>query len=259
MEQNTNNQKTPFFRFFELWFQNFWMLVPINFVCCIIGTLLIPHGLSQAGITNVARNLARDRHSFGISDFFDTIKANWKQSLIVGIINLLVTALLCYGLFFYYNAQGLFADIALGFVLICFVVFSFMGYYMWTMIITFDLPTAKVYKNSFLLAFVNFKNNLFVGVVQLALYAGVILSVILIPHYMVLFLATLLTVFVLPGFIHLLIQFNCFSAIAKYMIDPYYEANPGEDILLRRSLSLETKEQPEEKQAPVFHDENEPQ
>ena len=126
MADNTNNQKTTFFRFFELWFRNFWMLLPINFVYCVIGVLLIPLGLAQAGMTHVARNLARDRHSFGISDFFDTIKANWKQSLIVGIINLLINILLCFGLIFYYNSEGLLADIALGFLLICFVIFSFM-------------------------------------------------------------------------------------------------------------------------------------
>ena len=222
MAENTSKQKTPFFRFFELWFRNFWMLVPINFVCFVISALLIPSGLSRAGITHIARNLAREQHSFGISDFFDAIKANWKQSLIVGIINLLINLLLCFGLIFYYNSEGLFA----------------------------------VYKNSFLLAFVNFKKNLFVGVVGLALWAFVILAVVWIPHFLVLFLATLLAVFVMPGFIHLLIQFNCFPAIQKYMIDPYYEAHPDEDILLRRSLSLDTKEHTEEKREPIFRDEN---
>ena len=254
MAENTTNQKTPFYHFFELWFQNFWKLVPINFICSVIGMFLIPHGLSQAGIANVTRNIARDKHSFGISDFFDTIKANWKQSLIVGIINLLVNVLLCHGLIFYYNSEGIFADIILGFLLICFVIFSFMRYYMWTLIITFDLPTSKIYKNSFLLAFVNFKNNLFVGVVELVLYACVILAVAWIPHFIVLFAATLISVFILPGFIHLLIQFNCFPAIQKYMIDPYYETHPDEDISLRRSLSLETDAQPDEKPEPIFHD-----
>ncbi len=254
MTENTIKQKTPFFRFFEIWFQNFWMFVPISFVYSVISALLIPHGLAQAGMTNVARNLARDRHSFGISDFFDTIKVNWKQALIVSIINLLVTIALGFGVLFYYNSEGLFADIALGFLLLCFVIFSFMRYYIWTLIITFDLPTSKIYKNSFLLAFVNFKKNLFVGVVELVLYACVIMSVIWIPHFIVLFLATIVSVFILPGFIHLLIQFNCFPAIQKYIIDPYYEAHPDEDISLRRSLSLDAKENTEEKCEPIFHD-----
>lgn len=165
--------------------------------------------------------------------------------MLVGILNLLANALLIYGLIFYYNAQGLIADIILGFLLICFVVFSFMRYYIWTMVITFHLPTTKIYKNSFLLAFVNFKKNLFVGVVELTLYAAMVMAVVWIPHFLVLFLATLFAVFMIPSLVHLLIQFNCFPAIQKYMIDPYYEAHPDEDILLRSSLSINTKEQTE--------------
>jgi hypothetical protein len=129
-----------------------------------------------------------------------------------------------------------------------------MRYYIWTLIITFHLPTSKIYKNSFLLAFVNFKKNLFVGVVELVLCASVVMAIVWIPHFIVLFLATLLTVFIFPGFIHLLIQFNCFPAIQKYIIDPYYEAHPDEDLSLRRSLSLDAKEDTEEKCEPVFHD-----
>lgn len=254
MEQNNKKQKTAFFRFMELWFQNFWLLLPINFVYSLINALLIPTGLAQAGITNVTRNIARDKHSFGISDFFDTIKANWKQSLIVGIVNTLVTALICFGLLFYYNSEGTFADFALSFLVICFVVFTFMRYYIWVMIITFDLPTSKIYKNSFLLAFVNFKTNLLVAVLELAMYALIVLAVVAIPHFITLFLAAVLAVFILPGLTNLLIQFSIFPAIKKYIIDPYYEAHPDEDISLRRSLSLETDAQPEEKTEPVFHD-----
>lgn len=254
MEQNNKKQKTAFFRFMELWFQNFWLLLPINFVYSLISALLIPTGLAQAGITNVTRNIARDKHSFGISDFFDTIKANWKQSLIVGIVNTLVTALICFGLLFYYNSEGAFADFALSFLVICFVVFTFMRYYIWVMIITFDLPTSKIYKNSFLLAFVNFKTNLLVAVLELAMYALIVLAVVAIPHFITLFLAAVLAVFILPGLTNLLIQFSIFPAIKKYIIDPYYEAHPDEDISLRRSLSLETDAQPEEKTEPVFHD-----
>jgi uncharacterized membrane protein YesL len=254
MEQENKKQKTAFFRFFELWLQSFWMLVPINFIYFVISALLLPVGLAQAGITNVTRNIARQRHSFGVSDFFDTIKANWKQALIAGIINMLVSLALCFGILFYYNSVGIVADIGLGFLLMCFAVFAFMGYYIWFMIITFDLPLSKIYKNSFLLAFVNLKNNLLLGVAQLALYAPLILVAILIPHFVVLFLCMIVAVFILPGFINLLIQFTIFPAIQTHMLDPYYEAHPEEDISLRQSLSLKTDAQPDEKTAPIFHD-----
>lgn len=254
MEQENKQQKTAFFRFFELWFQNFWKLVPINFIYFVISALVLPAGLAQAGITNVTRNIARERYSFGVSDFFDTVKANWKQSLIVGIINTFVSLALCFGILFYYNSAGIVADIGLGFLLMCFAIFSFMGYYIWFMIITFDLPLTKIYKNSFLLAFVNLKNNLLLCIAQLILYVPLILVAILIPHFIILFLCMVFAVFILPGFINLLIQFTVFPAIQKHMLDPYYEAHPEEDISLRQSLSLKTDAQPEKKTEPVFHD-----
>lgn len=255
MDHNTDpRQKTALYRFFSLWFENFWMLVPINFLYSLLSALLIPCGLAQAGITNVTRNIARQRHSFGISDFMDTVKANWKQALPAGIINLLVTVLLCFGIFFYYNSEGIVADVALGVLTICLVVFSFMKYYIWLLIITFRLPLSNIYKNSFLLAFVNFKNNLFVAVVELAVYAALVLIAILLPHFLVLFLATVFAVFIMPGFLQLLIQWNVFPAVRKYMIDPYYESHPEEDLDLRRSLSLETDRDAEDKQEPIFKD-----
>jgi uncharacterized membrane protein YesL len=173
---------------------------------------------------------------------------------VAGILNLLMTALLCFGILFYYNSEGIVADVALGVLTICLVVFSFMKYYIWLLIITFRLPLGSIYKNSFLLAFVNFKRNLFVGVVELAVYAALVLIAILLPHFLVLFLATVFAVFIMPGFLQLLIQWNIFPAVRKYMIDPYYESHPEEDLDLRRSLSLETGEASAEKQEPVFRD-----
>lgn len=255
MEEKNARQKRPFFRFFELWLQNFWMLLPLNFISTVLRVVLIPCGLAQVGITNITRNLARDKHSFGISDYFDTIKANWKRALPMGLLNLVVNALLCYGMLFYYNSEGFFADLALGLLILCFVVFAFMRYYMWTLLVTFDLSAAKIYKNSFLLAFVNLKGNLFLGVIQLILYGGSFLLLLRIPHFLVLFLITILVTFIFPGFFQLLVQFNTFHAIKKYMIDPYYEAHPEADTDLRRSLSLETGEPAEEKPEPVFRDE----
>lgn len=43
-------------------------------------------GPAQAGLAFITRNWARDEHSFVFSDFKQTIKENWKQSLIVSAI-----------------------------------------------------------------------------------------------------------------------------------------------------------------------------
>ena len=67
-------QKHGFIVFFETFFRNFWKFIPINLVYCFVSLPIITNGFAKVGITHVARNTARDKHSFGLSDFFDTIK-----------------------------------------------------------------------------------------------------------------------------------------------------------------------------------------
>ena len=86
-------KKKLFFAFLEVWFRNFWKLSLVSLVYSLMGLFLIPCGLAEAGMANVCRNLARDKHSFGLSDFFATIKKNWKQGLIVGMIDFACSAM----------------------------------------------------------------------------------------------------------------------------------------------------------------------
>lgn len=48
---------------------------------------LIIMGLGSAGQMYPLRNWARDQHSFMLSDFKDSLKTNWKQGLVLGLIN----------------------------------------------------------------------------------------------------------------------------------------------------------------------------
>ena len=41
-------------------------------------------------------------------------------------------------------------------------------------------------------------------------------------------------------------QYNIFPSIKKYVIDPYYEAHPEEDIEKRRNLGIEVETDEEE-------------
>ena len=54
----------------------------------------------------------------------------------------------------------------------------------------------------------------------------------------------------------LIIQYNVFPSIKKYVIDPYYEAHPEEDIEKRRNLGIEveTDEEETEEDDTVFND-----
>lgn len=233
-------KKKTFIVFIETFFRNFWKFISINLVFCLLNIPIITGGLATAGLTNVTRNIARDKHSFGLSDFFETIKKNWKQSLIAGIINIFITVFLIFSISFYYhNSNGLLNTIGLGVSLCIAFIFLVMNFYIWTMLITFKLSIKQIYRNSFKFVFINMKMNLLCGIILLAVYALYVTVFLLIPNYFVLTLELMFAVCTLPAFRFLLIQFCTFPSIKKYIIDPYYEEHPDEDIEQRKNLGID--------------------
>lgn len=257
-------KKKMFFEFLEIWGRNFFKLITVNLVYTVMSLFILPGGLAAAGMTNVARNLARGKHSFGLSDFFETIKKNWKQALPAGIINNIITIGLGFAIGFYYldvfhDYGGIVSILGLGFTTACFVVFSFMKYYFWLLVITFKLPLGKIYKNCFTFAFANLLPNLLITAVNLLLYGGTAVALGLTLYFNFLpweigWLPLLIVVLVYPGFSHVFTQMCIFPKVKKLMIDPYYEAHPGEDIDRRRDLGLDIPE--EEVEENLFDDIN---
>ncbi len=240
-------KKKAFVVFFETFFRNFWKFITINLVYLVVSLPLVTTGISACGITHVARNTARDKHSFGLSDFFETIKKNWRQALPAGIINVLLTALLVFITSFYYESysqtENIMSLVGLGLSLSLTLIFLLMKFYMWTLMITFNLTLKQIYKNSFKFVFINLKNNLLCGLSLLAVYAIYIAIILLIPYFIVWTLAAVFAICTLPAFRFLLIQYFTFPSIKKFMIDPYYEEHPDADIELRRNLGIEVEDE----------------
>ena len=126
-------KKKTFIVFFETFFRNIWKLISVNAVYILMSILVVPIGLANVGITNVTRNLARDKHSFMLSDYFETIKKNWKQGLTVGIINSIVFALLILSMRFYWSNSGTTSIIGLGVCLGGTIIFAVMNFYIYTL------------------------------------------------------------------------------------------------------------------------------
>lgn len=236
-------KKKTFIVFFETFFRNLWKFMPINLVYILLSLPIFTNGLANVGLTNIARNTARDKHSFGLSDFFETIKKNFKQSLIAGIINAIVYAFIIFDIWFFYNSQGKFTVFALGIIFAVLYVFTVMNFFLWTLIITFDFTLKQAYKNSFRFAFINFKYNFLCFIVNVLIIALNIAILFLTENYWLFALLIELILFVLlyPGFNALLIQYCTFPSIKKYIIDPYYEEHPDLDIEKRRALGLEVE------------------
>ncbi len=260
IEKNAPKKKT-FIVFFETFFRNFWKFIPINVIYCVLTLPVITGGLSAVGLTNVTRNIARDKHSFGLSDFFETIRKNWKQALPEGIFNALIFALVFFALASYRSLSGnnekvfSFGTIGLGVSLAILLVFLMMRFYIFTLTITFGFKIGQIYRNSFRFVFLNFWKNLLCGVILLAVYAfnvGLVLLAFSTGISLIWVLQFLLFICCFPAFRYLLIQFFTFPAIRKFVIDPYYAAHPDDDIELRKNLGVydepETDEEEEEEE-----------
>ncbi len=239
-------KKRTFVVFFETFFRNFWKFGVINVIYSVIALPLVTSGLAKVGITNVARNTARDKHSFGLSDFFDTIKKNWKQALGAGIINTVLYALLIYNTFYFYAGQTTMYSVCLGLTLAMLFILTVMNYYIWTLMITFRFTLKQIYKNSFKFVFINLKMNLVAFFTQLAVMAAYVLIFYLSLRFgqwpLILTLEIFVYVYTFPGFKFLLEQYCIFPSIIKYIIAPYYEEHPDEDIEKRRDLGLPVPE-----------------
>lgn len=243
-------KKKKFFVFFETFFRNFWRFFSINLVYFLTSIPILTHGMAAAGITNITRNIARDKHSFGLSDFFETIKKNWKQSLAVGIINTLIMAALLFGIWFYnesyiQTAQTL-SLAGLIMILIVTAAFSMMKFYIYTLLITFNFKLKALYTNSFKFVLLNLWKNLLCGICILLIYGLYIFLALLFANMHLKLIVFIIMVSTLPAFKYLLIQFFTFDSIKKYIIDPYYKEHPDADIEKRRNLGLETPMDEEE-------------
>ena len=264
-------KKRPFFAFMDVYGRKFWNLAVAGLLYSLVSVPVVTHGWAEAGLTRITRSYSREKHAFLKEDFFESIKKNRRDSLIIGIINLIVTAILIYNLvalipvmipglylFFGWTMEQLPAardltvleTIVLVLTLAGYVTFTWMKYYIPFLMITFKLSKKQIYKNAFLFAGANMKVNLMISAILIAVY-GVLGALVLFTantafNYLVLSVVLVLCVSIVPAFRSFLIQYSIFPAIKKLIIDPYYEANPNADKQARLDLNLDVEETAEQ-------------
>lgn len=214
-------KKKPFFAFIELYFRKFWKLIKLNIITFLFCIPIITIGPALAGMTKVLRNFTLEKNSFIMHDFWKGFKQNWKQSLPVGLLDVLFTVSAMAALKVYpdlYTNTG-----SAVYIVLCVISVSFaltilmMNFYIMPMIVATNLNFTNIIKNSFYLTCIALKKNiitlLIVAVIGLILYVSIILHVttaIIIPFWPI-------------SFIGFVIMFNSYPQIQKYVIDPYYE------------------------------------
>ena len=252
------DEKRGIFQFWELTFRKFWSLLELGLLYLLLTLPLVTNGLACAGTTFITRNFAREKPVFLVSDYFSCIKKNWKQALIVGIINLVVGGIMVYSAFFYFFAGTTASLICMALVIALFVAFVVMQFYIYVMMVTFRYSIYKLYKNAVYMIFLGWKENLIILGVLIAVY-GFLLSVAMLFVFSGLDPIALLVgsfcLLFLPPFRMLLTQFYVFPVVKRVLIDPYYKEHPEEFEAARHHLNLENEEtRKADAEKAIFHD-----
>ncbi len=193
--------ETPMQIFFGVLFRKFWKFVKISlmhFVSTIplwgllfivvtddVVTRVSMHSLLfmiisiigcplfNTGFAYVLRNFSRQRHAWIFHDLIKNIKKNIKQSLALLVLDIImaIMAFSCY--VFYGNPElsgGMFFSILSVFYIFIFAVYFMMHYFIYTIMVTFDMKFGEIIRNSFLLTIIKLPRN--VGITLLLFIIG---------------------------------------------------------------------------------------
>lgn len=179
-------------------------------------------GPVNAACAYIVRNLVKGEPIFMWDDFKSTIKNNWKQAVPMGILDLLMFALCSYALILYYYNYNNYYMMFYPMILV-FILYIFMRFYVYTMMVTFDLKFFRILKNAAIFTLVGFGRNLlmFFGCVLLVLFT-MWLYTLFVP------LAVISIFMILFSGCTFMGTYAAWPKIQKYMIDPYYKKSEME-------------------------------
>ena len=200
-------------------------LTPLSNIIIIVIALflIITLGWQNVGAAYVSRGLYRGEPVFVFSDFFYGIKRNFKQGLIMGLIDAIVMIVLGVDLVFFFSRGGSFALDFMYFVIFAIVIiYIVMRFYIYLMLITFDLSIFKILKNALIFTVLGIKRNL-LAILGIALITAINVALILVT------LPSGFSLFIVLPFVYLfatvlfITTYSSYPVIDKYMIAPYTE------------------------------------
>ena len=183
--------------------------------------LFVTFGWQNVGAAYVFRGLFRGEPVFIFSDFFYGIKKNWKQGLIIGMLDFACTSVLAIDIYFFVtSASSTGIDIMLGILVAVALIYILMRFYIYQLLITFDMKTIKILKNSLIFSILGIFRNL-VGLVGIVVFLAIHLLLILWLLPMGIAIPLVLPFVYAPAVIGFITVYSAYPVIDKYLIAPY--------------------------------------
>lgn len=208
-----------------------------NFYVAVMGA-----GPATAGITYIMRNFAREEHAWIGSDFVDNLKSNFKQAVIVFVIDIAVSILVFFSATIYSQMTGMIS--VLKYFLYVFVfIYMMMHMYIYPIMVTFKMPLKDIYRNSLIFSLGKLPSNLIIMIA--VFFVHIVIPIFILfaggKYFFIMLLAYgVLEIIILQIFTLFMINFNVYPKMKKYMLD-VAEANNAEQRI--KSLAEEIAEE----------------
>lgn len=132
-------------------------------------------GPATCGFTYVLRNMQRQEHTWILSDFREQFAKNYKQGVVMSIIDVFAAFVLYVAYCFYAYSMpvmmnGNITISAFGqyFIIVITALFIIMHYYIYTMIVTFDMKLKDILKNAVIFSLAKLPLNIFISIILIA-------------------------------------------------------------------------------------------
>lgn len=187
--------------------------------------ILFTFGPVTVGVTYILRNIVKGEPIFLWSDFWYAIKRNLKQEFILGILDLGFLALIAYDLFFFYiNIQGTLTGMFFWLSLFIGILYLFMRFYLYLMLVTFDLSIPKLFKNAFIFALLGLGRNL---IALIGIAAVLFLNLAIAWAYLP--IGAVLPLMITVSLCMFIPCYTSWPKIQKVMIEPYQNGQEKAD------------------------------
>jgi uncharacterized membrane protein YesL len=189
---------------------------------------LLIAGPATAGFTYVIRNFQREEHAWVLSDFFEHFRKNFKQATAMAYIDAIVYFLLYVAFVFYaYMLKDVnpgmtqMAPMLIAAVCLLAVIYTWMHFYIHTMMVTFSLSLKDILRNALIFAVGKLPVNLLVTIICVAVVFASI-------YYI--FIGAILAVLITVSLIGFIVVFSVYPTIDNFLITPAMANTDKEDI-----------------------------
>jgi len=192
------------------------ILIPQPVSLILLGISAVCFGPITAGLIYTVRNFSREEHAW-FSDIFDHAKNNFKQAFVLGIIDIIVfSSFILYTRLDLSSLEGstrLFYGIFKYTSYVCVTLYTFMRFYSYIILVTFDMKVSEILKNSLIFAFLGLGRNILTIICLCFMILFMFLLILMAPVFDVILL--ILIAFSFASFIQTYITY---PVIKKYML-----------------------------------------